>query len=60
MRRLAAPLLARHSLRSAEAAQLASALLVSQPDAASLPVVCFDQRLAEAAEREGFRVLGWP
>lgn len=50
-------LVARHPLRAADAAQLGAALVVADPDPASLEVVCLDRRLAECAEREGFRVL---
>lgn len=53
------PILARHSLRAADAAQLAAALLVADPDPASLTMVVLDRRLAAAAEREGLRVLCW-
>ncbi len=60
VRRRAVLVLARHALRAADAAQLASALLVADPDPASLPFVCFDERLADAAAREGLPVLGWP
>jgi predicted nucleic acid-binding protein len=46
-----------HPLRAADALQLAAALVVcgEQPDA--LPFVCLDDRLREAARREGFPVL---
>jgi hypothetical protein len=50
-------LLARHDLRAADAAHLAAALIAAQEDPSTLPFVCFDDRLAEAAEREGLRVL---
>ncbi len=60
VRMRAIPLLARHALRSADAAQLGAALLVADPDPASLTVVALDRRLAEAATREGLRVLTWP
>jgi predicted nucleic acid-binding protein len=53
-------LLARHPLRAADAAQLGAALLVADPDPSSLAMVVLDQRLANAAEREGLRVLTWP
>ena len=60
VRMRALPLLARHGLRSADAAQLGAALLVADPDPASLTLVALDRRLAEAATREGLRVLTWP
>ena len=53
-------LLARHPLRAADAAQLGAALLVADPDPSSLAMVVLDQRLANAAEREGLRVITWP
>jgi len=56
----ALPLLARHPLRAADAAQLGAALLVADPDPASLVMVVLDRRLAAAAEREGLVVLTWP
>jgi len=46
-----------HPLRTADALQLAAAMeWAGSP--ASGDIVCFDGRLGEAAEREGFRVLG--
>jgi hypothetical protein len=52
--------LARHALRAADAAQLGAALVVADPDPSSLLMVVLDQRLADAAAREGLRVLTWP
>jgi uncharacterized protein len=60
VRSRAVPLLARHPLRAADAAQLGAALLVADPEPSSLTLVVLDRRLAEAAQREGFRVLTWP
>lgn len=60
IRARAVPLLARHPLRTAGAAQLGAALLVAHPEPASLTLVVLDQRLAAAAEREGLDVLTWP
>lgn len=60
VRSRAVPLLARHSLRAADAAQLGAALLVADPEPASLTLVVLDRRLAAAAEREGLDVLTWP
>ena len=60
VRSRAVPLLARHALGPAEAAQLAAALLVADPDPASLTMSVLARPLAEAAEREGLRVLTWP
>jgi len=60
VRTRAVPLLARHALRAADAVQLGAALLVADPEPASLTLVALDRRLAAAAEREGFAVLSWP
>jgi len=49
-------LLARHPLRSLDALQLASALIVA-PAPALLPFVVLDKKLAAAARAEGFPVL---
>ncbi|HEX6614756.1 MAG TPA: hypothetical protein VF046_00480 [Gemmatimonadales bacterium] len=46
-----------HPLRAADALQLAAALAASEFRPVSLSFVCLDQRLAEAARREGF--AGW-
>ena len=50
-------LLAVHPLRAANAFQLAAALLWSRGDTATHAIVSFDERLREAASREGFHVL---
>jgi len=50
-------LLAVHVLRAAAAFQLAAALLWSRGETATHAVVSFDERLREAARREGFSVL---
>ncbi len=50
-------LLARHALRAADALQLGAALLVADDSPEGLEFVTLDERLAEAARREGFRVL---
>jgi predicted nucleic acid-binding protein len=60
VRRRALALLARHPLRAADAAQLGAALLVAPDEGAALPFVCLDERLADAAEREGLAVLPAP
>lgn len=46
-----------HPLRAADALQLAAAVVASEDQPASLPFVTLDDRLAEAAEREGFVVV---
>ena len=50
-------LLARHSLRAADAGQLGAALLVQEQLASPLTFVCLDQRLSSAAELESLRVI---
>jgi len=59
VRARAATLLARHALRAADAAQLGAALLMADPDPASLTIAVLDRQLAGAAAREGLRVLTW-
>lgn len=46
-----------HSLRAADALQLAAALVWTEHDPSGAKFVCLDKRLREAAEREGFTVL---
>jgi predicted nucleic acid-binding protein len=60
VRALAEPLLARHALRAADAAQLGSALLISRELGQNVTFVCLDDRLTDAAEREGLPVLPSP
>lgn len=55
--RRARRLLAAHTLRAADAMQLAAALLACEDDPSHLPLVTLDDRLAEAATREGFTVV---
>jgi predicted nucleic acid-binding protein len=47
-----------HDLRTADALQLAAALAASEGRPVTLDFVTLDERLAVAAKREGFRVLG--
>jgi len=49
--------LATHAIRAADALQLAAALVWSDDSPAGEPFVCLDERLREAARREGFAVL---
>jgi predicted nucleic acid-binding protein len=49
-----------HALRAADALQLAAALVASRERPPDLPFVTLDERLAEAATREGFPVAGLP
>lgn len=57
VRAAAQRLLRVHPLRAADALQLAAAIIGSEHEPASLDLVCLDDRLAEAAQREGFRVV---
>jgi hypothetical protein len=50
-------LLSTHALRAADAIQLAAALVFSEERTESLPFVCLDDRLADAARKERFPVL---
>jgi predicted nucleic acid-binding protein len=56
VRAKALPILGRHALRAADAAQLGAALLIAEPGA-HIEFVCLDERLAAAAEGEGLTVL---
>lgn len=56
LRARALRLLRVHPLRAADAAQLAAALAASSEEPAALPFLTADDRLAEAARREGFHV----
>jgi uncharacterized protein len=56
VRELAGRVLAAHPLRGADALQLAAALVWSGEDPAGEVFVCLDERLREAARREGFEV----
>ena len=57
LRRAALRLLRTHPLRSADALQLAAAVVASEGNPESLAFVTLDGRLADAADREGFRVI---
>lgn len=57
LRSRAERLLAVHPLRAADAFQLASALLWCQGETRDQGLVSFDDRLRDAAQREGFLVL---
>lgn len=50
-------LLATHSLRAADALQLAAALVAARDDPDGQGFVCLDELLSAAAAREGFTVL---
>jgi len=47
-----------HLLSAADALHLAAALIAVEERTAIIEIVTFDQRLREAAEKEGFAVLG--
>ena len=51
-------LLRLHTLRAADALQLAAAIVLADFDPKTLPFVTLSQPLASAARREGFEVLG--
>ncbi len=59
VRTTAVRLLRAHSLRAADALQLAAAIVASEDRPASLPFVTLDDRLVIAADREGFPTV-WP
>lgn len=56
VREVANRLLRTHPLRAADAMQLATALIAAEERPANLPLVTLDDRLADAARREGFAV----
>lgn len=58
VRSTAQRLLRVHPLRAADALQLAAAVVAAEHEPASLEMIVLDDRLAEAAEREGFAVWG--
>jgi predicted nucleic acid-binding protein len=57
VQQLATRLLRVHPVRAADALQLAAAIVASEDQPATLPFVTLDDRLAQAAEREGFPVV---
>jgi predicted nucleic acid-binding protein len=57
VRQTAIRLLRVHPLRTADALQLAAAIVVAEEEPASVPFVTLDDRLAQAAEREGFSIV---
>jgi len=60
VRARALPLLGRHPLRAADAAQLGAALLIRDELGTPPAFVCLDNRLAIAAEREGLPIVPGP
>ncbi len=59
LRVIAKRLLRVHDLRAADALQLAAATAASDHNETPLPFVTLEDRLALAASREGFPVLGF-
>ena len=57
VRNTAQRLLRTHPLRSADSLQLAAAIVAAEFEPGSLEFVCLDDRLNEAAMREGFRIV---
>ncbi len=57
LRRSARRLVRLHPLRAADAFQLAAAITAADGNPERLPFVTFDARLADAARREGFKVV---
>ena len=57
VRSTAQRLLRVHPLRAADALQLAAAILAAEHEPTTLELVSLDDRLAEAARREGFPVV---
>lgn len=57
VREKAIRLLRVHPLRAADSLQLASALVLAGVDPSGHVFVCLDQKLRDAARKEGFRVL---
>ncbi len=57
LRQIASRVVRVHPLRAADALQLAAAIIAADGDPRTLPIVTLDERLARAAEREGFPVV---
>jgi uncharacterized protein len=57
LRGAAERLLAVHPLRAADACQLAAALQWCRGQTTGMSIVCFDERLRDAAYKEGFSLL---
>lgn len=58
LKETAARLLRVHVLRAADALQLAAAIVAAEGRPSTLNFICFDERLATAARKEGFEVVG--
>ena len=57
VREVAARFLRVHPLRAADALQLAAAFIAAEQRPASLEMITLDERLASAAQKEGFTVI---
>lgn len=57
LRHIAERMLRVHPLRAADALQLAAAMMAAEQDPPSLEFVCLDERLNDAATKEGFRIV---
>ncbi len=57
LREIAERLIRVHPLRTADALQLAAATVAAEGQPASMPFLTLDERLANAADREGFAVV---
>lgn len=57
VRSTAQRLLRVHTLRAADSLQLAAAVVAAEHDPVSLPLVSLDERLCDAAAREGFGIV---
>ncbi len=58
VRRYAERVVETHPIRAADALQIGAALVAAEDNPASIAFVTLDRNLAEAAEREGFHVIG--
>lgn len=57
VRDIARRLLRVHPLRATDALQLAAAIVLADQDLSTVEFLCLDERLRDAASREGFEVL---
>lgn len=57
VRQIASRLLRVHPLRTGDALQLSAAIVAAEDQPTTLPFVTLDERLAQAAGREGFEVI---
>ncbi len=57
VRTMATRLCRTHPLRAADSMQLAAAIVAADGEPRLLPILTLDERLARAAEREGFPVI---